>query len=544
MDNSFRDMPVTAATAQAVARAVLGPGAHIVMASFSGLRPGMNGGAAVWQSGRGTGPAWLDIDFVPEGPVLSVALVLLSADVRVVAAALERGLIGLWVNGREFGAEALPCTAANPPPARQEVAVAAPVEVTLQLRLALVPGELASLRIGLDDLGGVGTVIMVARAGAAALPVAEGAGGAVRSADRAVATAGAGLGAALLPGAAEANTGKGKGKGNNNGNGNGNDSTSTSTTASNNGQQGAIANPDSYTMARGGSITVDLRANDTAASMSSLHVIGINGVAISVGQTLTLLSGQTIRLNADKTVTITAGSATGTFVFDYTVAAGQGNGASSSAQVTLTVVPCFVAGTRILTPCGEVAVEALRPGDMVLTLDDGPQPLRWVGARRLAAVGPVAPVHLRAGVLGAHRTLMVSPQHRVLIRNPACALLFGEEEVLVAAKDLLGAPGITQRGGGEVTYVHLMFDRHQVVISEGLPTESFLPGSQAQTLFAPAQLAQIAALFPWIDLATGAGYGPAARRVLRRHEARVLRAGVWRGSHREEHPQGLFRKCA
>jgi hypothetical protein len=69
-----------------------------------------------------------------------------------------------------------------------------------------------------------------------------------------------------------------------------------------------------------------------------------------------------------------------------------------------------------------------------------------------------------------------------------------------------------------------MFDRHQVVISEGLETESFLPGPQTARSFAPETLAEICALFPELDPETGQGYSPAARRTLKAHEAQLWMA--------------------
>jgi len=78
--------------------------------------------------------------------------------------------------------------------------------------------------------------------------------------------------------------------------------------------------------------------------------------------------------------------------------------------------------------------------------------------------------------------------------------------------------------GGEVTYVHLMFDRHQVIYSEGLATESFLPGPQILTLFEQPVAEEICALFPELDPETGAGYSPAARPALKAYEGRLLAA--------------------
>lgn len=103
-------------------------------------------------------------------------------------------------------------------------------------------------------------------------------------------------------------------------------------------------------------------------------------------------------------------------------------------------------------------------------------------------------------------------------------LLFGETEVLVAAKDLVNDRTVRVQAGGVVDYVHLMFDRHQVVFAEGLAAESFLPGSQTDKCFAAPVVAELYSLFPQLDPETGRGYGPSARRILRGFEAQVLLA--------------------
>ncbi|MEX0370847.1 MAG: Hint domain-containing protein, partial [Tateyamaria sp.] len=128
-----------------------------------------------------------------------------------------------------------------------------------------------------------------------------------------------------------------------------------------------------------------------------------------------------------------------------------------------------------------------------------------------------------AGTFGAHDDVKVSPLHRVLIRDSLAELLFGETEVLVAAKDLVNDRSVTRQTGGTVTYVHLMFDRHQVVYSGGLATESFLPGPQTTHSFERETVDEICSIFPELDPQTGTGYGPAARRTLRQFEA-----GLWR----------------
>ncbi len=285
-------------------------------------------------------------------------------------------------------------------------------------------------------------------------------------------------------------------------------------------QTEVIANSDSVTIAPDHSQNVDVLANDGNAGSGALTITHINGTAVAAGDSVTLATGQVVTLNADGTFEVTADSDEEQVNFTYAVE--NGNGVSDTGFVTVDTVPCFVAGTRIMTDRGEVPVERLAPGDLVRTLDDGLQPLRWVGRRTVAAEGRMAPIRIAAGAIGNHREIRLSPQHRVLMQTGLAELLFGAGEVLVAAKDLVNGDTITVQETGAVEYVHILFDQHQIVFSEGLETESFLPGPQAVKGFDRQVMAEICALFPELDPATGAGYGPAARRLLKAHETRLL----------------------
>lgn len=182
-------------------------------------------------------------------------------------------------------------------------------------------------------------------------------------------------------------------------------------------------------------------------------------------------------------------------------------------------VACFAKGTLIETPDGPRAVEGLNVGDCVLTHDNGPQPLRWLAHRTVPAKGRFAPVVLPKGAIGNHRDLVLSPQHRVLLSGPRTELLFGESEVLAPALYLAEIGLGFRKSGGNVSYFHLMFDRHEVIFSEGVPTESYLPGDGAG-LSDDARL-EFETLFP--ELAqTGSAEYITARRVLRKHEASLL----------------------
>lgn len=167
--------------------------------------------------------------------------------------------------------------------------------------------------------------------------------------------------------------------------------------------------------------------------------------------------------------------------------------------------PCFARGTLIETESGPVAVENLVPGMMVVTRDRGLQPLRWVGSRilgsRLLNVNPnLRPIRISAGALGnglPKRDLLVSPQHRVLVRSKIAQKMFGAPEVLVAAKQLLQIEGIDiAQDQPLVEYFHFLFDQHEVVISEGAETESLYTGKEALKAVGYSALEEIFALFP------------------------------------------------
>jgi hypothetical protein len=186
---------------------------------------------------------------------------------------------------------------------------------------------------------------------------------------------------------------------------------------------------------------------------------------------------------------------------------------------------CYAAGTPIRTARGWCPIERLRPGDAVWTLDDGPQPLRWVGARRVAALGRLAPVTIAPGTFGNRGALVVSPQHRMLVAGPCSDLMFGEPEVLVPACRLVDGRAIRRRAGGAVTYVHLLFDRHQVIDADGALSESLWLGPVAGRALTAEQRAEVAALFPDLLRPFPAQGGAAtARRVLKGWEAAALAA--------------------
>ncbi len=184
--------------------------------------------------------------------------------------------------------------------------------------------------------------------------------------------------------------------------------------------------------------------------------------------------------------------------------------------------PCFVAGTMIMTDRGERPVEDLRPGDLVETLDHGLQPLRWVGRSPTDASGRYAPVLFRAGAIGNSRELRVSPQHRMLLRGWRAELYFGEPEVLVPARHLVDGRQVLRAPAKRVDYHHILFDRHEIVISDGAPSESFFPGDYILLTDRQTQ-AELLALFPELAQRRREVFARTARLTLKRREAAVLR---------------------
>ena len=182
------------------------------------------------------------------------------------------------------------------------------------------------------------------------------------------------------------------------------------------------------------------------------------------------------------------------------------------------VVACFTPGTLIATPKGEVPVEDLRVGDRVITRDDGLQELRWTASRRidpalLAAHPHLKPIAIRQGSLGRglpERDMMVSPNHRMLVARNLSRLHVQTPEALVAAKHLVAGRGIHQVDCAGITYLHVMFDRHQVVLANGCWTESYRPTAQLLDAMGNAQRQELFELFPDLRSPEGlAAYGAA-----------------------------------
>ena len=135
----------------------------------------------------------------------------------------------------------------------------------------------------------------------------------------------------------------------------------------------------------------------------------------------------------------------------------------------------FTRGTMITLGDGrQCPVEDLRPGDRVLTRDHGAQPLRWVGQRTVRGVGPFAPVVIAKGTYANESDLIVSQHQRLFLYQRGETRLTETAEMFVKALHLVDGEEVFLRAGGFIDYFHLVFDRHEIIYAECIPTESLL----------------------------------------------------------------------
>jgi hypothetical protein len=133
---------------------------------------------------------------------------------------------------------------------------------------------------------------------------------------------------------------------------------------------------------------------------------------------------------------------------------------------------CFVRGTRILTRQGEVAIEALQPGDLIITEDGRKLPVKWIGHRAIDCRNHpwpelMNPIEIAAGAIADNvplRTMKLSPSHAVLV----------DPDWIMNAGDLVNGTSIRQVGVDHVEYWHVELDEHAIIIADGLPAESFV----------------------------------------------------------------------
>jgi len=123
-------------------------------------------------------------------------------------------------------------------------------------------------------------------------------------------------------------------------------------------------------------------------------------------------------------------------------------------------------------------VEDLVIGDLVLTRNHGPRPIRWIGQQTRRAIGAAAPIRIAAGTLNTARDLRLSPQHRLFIWQRRDELGTGRAEVLVRADLLVNGTTVTREEGGHVDSYQILFDGHEIIFAEGIAVESLLVTSE------------------------------------------------------------------
>lgn len=207
----------------------------------------------------------------------------------------------------------------------------------------------------------------------------------------------------------------------------------------------------------------------------------------------------------------------------------QGNITPIQLDVLPDTPVCFASGTLIETPDGPRLIDDLRQGDLIITVDDGPQPVVWMTSSRHVWPGSeekFKPVEIKAGAFGdglPRVTLLVSPQHHFLLADPNCYRLFGMPEVIAPAKGLVDLPGVRAMAGKKsVTYFHLMLAKHSLLIAGGVYSESFYPGPTAIKMLGDEKREELFALFPLLKTNPETGYGSPVRRKITRRETEEL----------------------
>lgn len=188
---------------------------------------------------------------------------------------------------------------------------------------------------------------------------------------------------------------------------------------------------------------------------------------------------------------------------------------------------CFVPGTLIATPAGLRSIEDLRVGDPVVTQDNGLQRIGWIGTTTVEATDRFAPVTFAKSVFpGALDALTVSPQHRMLVKGYRAELLFGQSEVLVPALHMVDDTHVVRERAASVTYIHIMFEQHEIIFANGIATESYHPAAFGVDAMAEKAREEMFGLFPHLRSDLG-GYGATARMSLKAKEAKALAGFDW-----------------
>lgn len=174
-----------------------------------------------------------------------------------------------------------------------------------------------------------------------------------------------------------------------------------------------------------------------------------------------------------------------------------------------TQIPVGLAtGANVRTPCGPRRVENLRPGDLVVTRNDGLQPVRMIWKRTIcatevAADPSLAPVVISPRAIGPmmpQNELRIAASHGILLPGYRVDGMDATEVCMIRARDFAGQSedAWIDRSNREVSYYNLVFDKHQTFAANGLPVESFLPTSVAVCSLADEELEALDEVIPGI----------------------------------------------
>ncbi|MFD1341574.1 Hint domain-containing protein [Litorisediminicola beolgyonensis] len=175
----------------------------------------------------------------------------------------------------------------------------------------------------------------------------------------------------------------------------------------------------------------------------------------------------------------------------------------------------FSADTVLATPQGARTADSLKPGDYVITMDNGPRRLAWTGDVAPERCRGVAPVRVETGALCNETPLILAPEHHVIVRVAG-------EELLLPIRALVGQPGIDFAPGRHLRFRHLLFDRHEIVFAQGAAVESLLPSEPVMRAMSLRARSEIMDHLPGL---TGKPEWSAARRR--------IRVGAWRRANLE-----------
>ena len=231
-----------------------------------------------------------------------------------------------------------------------------------------------------------------------------------------------------------------------------------------------VVAPDATTSSLGIAAPIDSSvpsSTDLAVSVTSLPdngsvTLGDGTTAVTVGELLTVAQLTSL----DFTPAPDTSNTNSTFSYSVTDPDFVTEGGTESVLVT-----CFTAGTRILTPRGGVAVERLREGGVVVTVTGKRARIQWIGRRNVDCQRHVnrervLPIRIASHAFGQDRPkrpLLLSPDHSVFV-----------EGVLIPIKFLANGSTIRQIEVNTVSYFHIELERHEVVLAEGLPVETYL----------------------------------------------------------------------